>query len=325
VRRPRRPADAGQAGARVDDQAGHPGGQGDADVEGGDVQSAAQRPGLTQDAKHPGVHSRIGQEATGGEECRERNHHRGDVRGQRDGGVRRVPGLRREEVAYVAGVSTDYYTRLEQGRHPHVSEAVLDAVARALRLDDDERGHLFDLARPGATRPRRHRPERVQRVRPEVHQMLDFLNGVSPAFVANHRQDVLAANRLARALITDWDTLPYRERNFARYVLLDPGARELYLNWHEAVVNVPEFGSWWDSHRVAQCVHGTQRFQHLVVGEITLHHETLVFPADPGQTVCVYTAEPGSASAQSLALLASWSAPESTAAPEPAEADPGAA
>ncbi|MFH9009248.1 helix-turn-helix transcriptional regulator [Streptomyces afghaniensis] len=269
------------------------------------------------------------------------------------GGVRRVPGLRREEVAYVAGVSTDYYTRLEQGRHPHVSEAVLDAVARALRLDDDERGHLFDLARPGATRPRRHRVERVQRVRPEVHQMLDFLNGVSPAFVANHRQDVLAANQLARALITDWDTLPYRERNFARYVLLDPGARELYLNWREvaetvvadlrleagrhpddarlneligeAVVKVPEFGSWWDSHRVAQCVHGRQRFQHPVVGEITLHHETLVLPADPGQTVCVYTAEPGSASAQALALLASWSAPESTAAPEPAEADPGAA
>ncbi|MEU0194902.1 helix-turn-helix transcriptional regulator [Streptomyces afghaniensis] len=219
------------------------------------------------------------------------------------GGFRRVPGLRREEVAYVAGVSTDYYTRLEQGRHPNVSEAVLDAVARALRLDDDERGHLFD--------------------------------------------------QLARALITDWDTLPYRERNFARYVLLDPGARELYLNWHEvaetvvadlrleagrhpddarlneligeAVVKVPEFGSWWDSHRVAQCVHGTQRFQHPVVGEITLHHETLVFPADPGQTVCVYTAEPGSASAQALALLASWSAPENTAAPEPAEADPGAA
>jgi hypothetical protein len=132
-----------------------------------------------------------------------------------------------------------------------------------------------------------------------------------------------------------------------------PGARKLYLNWHEvaetvvadlrleagrhpddarlneligeAVVKVPEFGSWWDSHRVAQCVHGTQRFQHPVVGEITLHHETLVFPADPGHTVCVYTAEPGSASAQALALLASWSAPESTAAPEPAEADPGAA
>ncbi|MFC9682816.1 helix-turn-helix transcriptional regulator [Streptomyces sp. NPDC056948] len=254
------------------------------------------------------------------------------------GGVRRVPGLRREEVAHLAGVSTDYYTRLEQGRHPNVSEAVLDAVARALRLDDDERGHLFDLARPPATRARRRRPERVQRVRPEVHRMLDLFNGVSPAFVVNHRQDVLAANQLARALITDWDARPYRERNFVRYVLLDPAARELYGNWDEvaeivvanlrleagrhpddtrlneligeAVVKVPEFGSWWDSHRVAQCVHGTQHFHHPVVGEFTLHHETLAFPADPGQTMCVYTAEPGSASAQTLALLASWSAPE---------------
>ncbi|MDO0917342.1 helix-turn-helix transcriptional regulator [Streptomyces sp. DT2A-34] len=256
------------------------------------------------------------------------------------GGVRRVPGLRREEVARLAGVSTDYYTRLEQGRHPNVSEAVLDAVARALRLDDDERGHLFDLARPRSTRPRRRRPERVQRVRPEVHRMLDVLNGVSPAFVANHRQDVLAANQLARALITDWDALPYRERNFARYVLLDPAARELYRNWDEvaeivvadlrleagrhpddallneligeAVVKVPEVSVWWDSHRVAQCVHGTQRFHHPVVGEFALHHETLAFPSDPGQTVCVYTAEPGSASAQALALLASWSAPDAT-------------
>ncbi|MFF3658965.1 helix-turn-helix transcriptional regulator [Streptomyces olivochromogenes] len=256
------------------------------------------------------------------------------------GGVRRVPGLRREEVAYLAGVSTDYYIRLEQGRHPNVSETVLDAVARALRLDDDERAHLFDLARTRTARSRSARPERVQRVRPDVHQMLDIFNGVSPAFVANHRQDVLAANQLARALITDWGALPYRERNFARYVLLNPAARTLYRNWDEvaeivvanlrleagrhpddallnellgeAVVKVPEFSTWWDSHRVAQCVHGTQHFHHPVVGEFTLHHETLALPADPDQAICVYTAEPGSASAQALALLASWSAPDAT-------------
>ncbi|MEW2397953.1 helix-turn-helix transcriptional regulator [Streptomyces sp. NPDC046862] len=252
------------------------------------------------------------------------------------GGVRRVPGLRREEVAHRAGVSTDYYTRLEQGRHPNVSEAVLDAVARALRLDDDECAHLLDLARSRTARPRR--PERVQRTRPEVHRMLDVLNGVTPAFVANHRQDVLAANQLARALITDWDAIPYRERNFARYVLLDPAARELYTNWDEvaervvadlrlvtgrhpddarlneligeAIVKVPEVATWWHSHRVALCAHGTQRFHHPVVGELTLHHETLALPSDPHQTVCVYTAEPGSA--QALALLASWSAPDAT-------------
>ncbi|MCX5095836.1 helix-turn-helix transcriptional regulator [Streptomyces sp. NBC_00365] len=256
------------------------------------------------------------------------------------GGVRRVPGLRREEVAYLGGVSTDYYIRLEQGRHPNVSEAVLDSVARALRLDDDERAHLFDLARTRTARSRSARPERVQRVRPDVHQMLDIFNGVSPAFVANHRQDVLAANQLARALITDWGALPYRERNFARYVLLNPAARTLYRNWDEvaeivvanlrleagrhpddallnellgeAVVKVPEFSTWWDSHRVAQCVHGTQHFHHPVVGEFTLHHETLALPADPDQAMCVYTAEPGSASAQALALLASWSAPDAT-------------
>ncbi|ANS63331.1 Helix-turn-helix protein [Streptomyces lincolnensis] len=254
------------------------------------------------------------------------------------GGVRRVPGLRREEVASLAGVSADYYTRLEQGRHPHVSEAVLDAVARALRLDDDERDHLFNLARPRTPRSRRHRrPERVQRARPEVHRMLDVLNGVTAAFVTNHRQDVLAANPLARALITDWDELPYRDRNFARYVLLDPTARELYTNWDEvaervvadlrlvagrhpddarlneligeAIVKVPEFGAWWDSHRVALCAYGTQRFHHPLVGEFALHHETLTLPSDPDQALCVYTAEPGSPSAQTLALLASWSAP----------------
>lgn len=256
------------------------------------------------------------------------------------GGIRRVPGLRREEVAYLAGVSTDYYTRLEQGRHPNVSETVLHAVARSLRLDGDERAHLFDLARTRTARSRSARPERVQRVRPDARQMLDILGGVSPAFIANHRQDVLAANQLARALITDWDTLPHRERNFARYVLLDPAARTLYRNWDEvaqtvvanlrlaagrhpddallneligeAVVKVPEFSAWWDSHRVAQCVPGTQHFHHPVVGDLTLHHEPLSFPADPDQTMCLYTAEPGSPSAQALALLASWSAPDTT-------------
>ncbi|MFD3589475.1 helix-turn-helix transcriptional regulator [Streptomyces sp. NPDC058683] len=264
------------------------------------------------------------------------------------GGVRRVPGLRREEVAHLAGVSTDYYTRLEQGRHPNVSDAVLDAVARALRLDDDERGHLFNLARPRSALTRRRRPPRVQRARPEVHQMLDILNGVAPAFVANHRQDVLAANQLARALITDFDALPHRQRNFARYFLLDPAARELYTNWcevaevvvanmrleagrhpddallneliGEACVKVPEFSSWWANHRVAQCAHSTQRFHHPVVGELTLHHETLTFPADPDQTVRVYTAEPGTASAQALALLASWSAPQTTSGHTPSGA-----
>ena len=208
-------------------------------------------------------------------------------------GARRVPGLRREEVAHLAGVSPDYYARLEQGRHPHVSEAVLEAVARALRLDDTERGYLFELARPKS--PDRRRPPRAPRVRQPVHRMLDVLNDVSPAIVLNHRSDVLGANHLAKALITDFDALPYRDRNLARYVLLHPAARDLYTDWDQVAetfvaslrlaaghhpddrllnelvgelsIKVPEFSTWWAGHRVDQCAHGTQRLDHPEVGE----------------------------------------------------------
>ncbi|MFI7229610.1 helix-turn-helix transcriptional regulator [Nonomuraea angiospora] len=264
------------------------------------------------------------------------------------GGVRRVPGLRREEVAHLAGVSTDYYTRLEQGRHPHVSDAVLTAVARALRLDDVERGYLFELVRPA---PARRRPEPPQRVRPEAHRMLEVLNDVSPALILNHRRDVLAANQLARALIRDFDALPVRERNLARHVLLDPAARDLYIDWDvvaqtfvanlrlaagrrpddpllneligELFVKLPEFNGWWASHRVGQCAHGVQRLRHPVVGELALSHETLAFPADPDQLLCLYTAEPGSPSAEALRLLASWSAPDRPARTSASPPRPG--
>ncbi|WP_017555785.1 helix-turn-helix transcriptional regulator [Nocardiopsis baichengensis] len=249
-----------------------------------------------------------------------------------NGGVRRVPGLRREEVAHLAGVSADYYTRLEQGRHPNVSESVLAAVARALRLDGVERDHLFELARPRAEAARGGGPPDVQRVRPEVHRMLEVLNGVSPAIVVNHRKDVLAANLLARALIADFEALPYRRRNLARFILLDPAAREVYADWEEIaqelvanlrlscgrhpddrllnelvgefMVKVPEFGAWWDDHRVRECAYGPQRLRHPAVGEVALHHETLAFPADQDQTVCLYTAGPGSDSERALRLLA---------------------
>ncbi|MFJ3899813.1 helix-turn-helix transcriptional regulator [Streptomyces sp. NPDC090083] len=257
-----------------------------------------------------------------------------------NGRARRVPGLRREEVARLADVSTDYYTRLEQGRHPNVSESVLDGVARALRLGPVERDYLFHIARPRVTRSSRGhvRPERV---RPEVHQMLEVLGAVSPAFIVNHRLDVLASNYLARALITDFDARPARERNFARFVLFAPAAKSLYDDWEamariivanlrmssgrhpddtrlneligEACVKVPEFNGWWASHQLDHCGYGSQRLHHAVVGELTLHHEALAFSAAPDQTVCLYTAEPGSASAQTLALLASWSAPNAAA------------
>ncbi|MFJ4787517.1 helix-turn-helix transcriptional regulator [Streptomyces sp. NPDC088794] len=249
---------------------------------------------------------------------------------------RRVPGLRREEVARLADVSTDYYTRLEQGRHPRVSEGVLDGVARALRLGPVERDYLFHIARPRVTHPSRERA-RPERVRPEVHQMLEVLGSVSPAFVVNHRLDVLASNHLVRALITDFDALPTRERNFARFVLFSPAAKELYDDWDaiariivanlrlssghhpddtrlneligEACVKVPEFNGWWAGHHLDDCSHGTQLLHHAVVGDLTVHHEALNFSSDPDHTMCLYTAEPGSSSAQTLALLASWSVP----------------
>lgn len=256
-----------------------------------------------------------------------------------NGGARRVPGLRREEVAHLAGVSTDYYARLEQGRHPKVSESVLHAVARALRLGPVERDYLFHIARPrGANSPRGNM--RPQRVRPEAHQMLEVLGSVSPAFIVNHRLDVLASNYLARSLITDFDAMAARERNFARFVLLAPAAKELYGNWAsiaqiivanlrlssgrhpddarlneligEACVKVPEFNAWWASHRLDDCSNGAQLLHHAVVGDLTLHHEALTFATDPDQTLCLYTAEPGSPSAQTLALLASWSAPDAS-------------
>ncbi|MFF7476832.1 helix-turn-helix domain-containing protein [Streptomyces sp. NPDC008092] len=253
------------------------------------------------------------------------------------GGARRVPGLRREEVAHLAGVSTDYYARLEQGRHPHVSETVLEAVARALRLDDTERGYLFELARPKSPSPGQRRPAPLPRVRPAIHQMLDVLNDVSPALVLNHRCDVLAVNHLAKALITDFDALPHRDRNFARFVLLHPAARDLFQDWDrvaeafvaslrlaagrhpddrllnelvgEMSIKVPEFSTWWAGHRVDECAHGTRRLVHPVVGELTLSYEMLALPADPDLSICLYNAEPGSASAETLRMLAGWSAP----------------
>jgi transcriptional regulator with XRE-family HTH domain len=138
-----------------------------------------------------------------------------------------VPGLRREEVARLAGVSVDYYVRLERGRHVNVSENVLDALARALNLNDTERDHLFAVARPARGR---HHPLPPQRVRPSLYQVLESLPSI-PASVVGRRLDVLATNRMGRALIADFDERPHRERNMARYMFLDPGARELYRDW----------------------------------------------------------------------------------------------
>ncbi|MFE4170500.1 helix-turn-helix transcriptional regulator [Streptomyces sp. NPDC056909] len=249
-------------------------------------------------------------------------------------GTRRVPGLRREEVAQLAGVSVDYYVRLERGRTTNVSESVLDAVARALRLDDTERGHLYAVARP--TRARR-RPLPPQRVRPGLYRVLETV-GDAPAMVLGRRMDVLATNRLARALFTDFDALPHRERNMVRYLFLDESARELYIDWEssargavaslhlyagrhpddpllaeligELSLRDQDFRRWWADHDVLRRTHGTKRYHHPVVGDLDLEYEALTPAADPEQTLGLHTAEPGSPSEQALRLLASWTAPQ---------------
>jgi transcriptional regulator with XRE-family HTH domain len=243
---------------------------------------------------------------------------------------RRVAGLRREEVAQLAGVSVDYYTRLEQGRHTSPSNAVLDALARALGLDAAARAHLHDLAGPSTART--ERPV-VQRVRPAVHQLLDSL-GDHPAFVVGRRTDVLASNALARALLSDWNALPARRRNYVRWLLLDPAARALFPDWPvlaaeavgtlrldagrhpddpllgslvgELTIGCPEFARWWSDRRVHERTHGTKHLQHPVVGDVTIHFEALALAGEGDQTLFVYSTEPGSASADNLRLLSSW-------------------
>lgn len=246
-------------------------------------------------------------------------------------GPRRVAGLRREELARLAGVSVDYYTRLEQGRDLNVSEEVLGAVADALLLEADERAHLFDLAQPSRTRRRVSTPPQ-SRVRPGVRILVDSLT--TPAFVLGRRLDILATNAMARALLRDFDAVPLRDRNHARWVFLDPVARERYLDWDlvarenvaslrmqagrypedvelaqligELSVKSDEFATWWAEHEVLRQGHGTKRYHHPVVGELTIAYEALPVPDAVDQVLFVYTAEPGSPSAEALGLLASW-------------------
>ncbi|MGW5157106.1 helix-turn-helix transcriptional regulator [Nonomuraea wenchangensis] len=249
-----------------------------------------------------------------------------------DGRARRVPGLRRDEVARLAGVSTEYYTRLEQGRAGNPSPEVVEALARALELDLAEREHLTDLL----ARPARRAPVSPQRVRPGLHLMLRTLDHV-PAFVVGRRTDILAANRLARTVLTDFDALPVPQRNLARYYLLDPAARERTGDWEriaaetvamlrleagrypgdrrladlvgELTLRCPEFSTWWNDHRVLRRTHGSKRYHHPLVGDLRFSYESLQPPGDPDQTLCVYNVEPGSSTEESLRLLADWTAP----------------
>jgi transcriptional regulator with XRE-family HTH domain len=246
---------------------------------------------------------------------------------------RRVPGLRREELAQLAGVSVAYYTRLEQGNGRNVSGEVLDAIARALRLTDAEHSHLTHLAKP--KQHKKKRPARPQHARPALHHLMDAMDGV-PAYVVGRRSDILAWNRMAAALFGDWAALAPEERNWARICFLHPQARELFVDWEqkasdmvsflrmdagcfpndpllsalvgELSVKSEEFRSLWARHDVREKGHGVKRLHHPLVGELTLSYETLRLPDDHDQSLVTYHAEPGSASAQGLRLLASWGA-----------------
>jgi transcriptional regulator with XRE-family HTH domain len=249
------------------------------------------------------------------------------------GGRRRVSGLRREEVALQAGISVEYYTRLERGDASGVSESVLEGLSRALQLDEAERTHLFDLVRTAnaAGVTRRRTPQ--ARVRPSVQRILDAMTDV-PAFVLNARLDVLAANRLGDAFYSDLFADPVRPVNSARFVFLNPSATEFFLDWStiandtvgilraeagrdaydrrlsdligELSTRSDEFRVRWAAHDVRLHRTGAKRIHHPLVGDLTLDFDSLELPGDPGQTLLVYTAEPDSPSRQALNLLASW-------------------
>jgi transcriptional regulator with XRE-family HTH domain len=250
------------------------------------------------------------------------------------GGKRRVPGLRREEVAVLAGVSTDWYTRLEKGHINGVSADVLDAVARALQLDEAERAHLFNLAR--AAKPDRTPRRRGQsRIRPSMQRILDSMV-TTPAFVRNGRLDLLAINALGRALFSPAFADPVRPANLARFNFLDPAARDFYPDWNnsanttvallrteagrdphnkdladligELATRSDAFRVRWAAHDVRLHRSGVKYFRHPVVGVVELSFEALDLPADPGLMLTAYTAEPGSPSEDALRLLASWAA-----------------
>jgi transcriptional regulator with XRE-family HTH domain len=247
------------------------------------------------------------------------------------GRSRRVPGLRREELAGLAGVSVDYYTRLEQGRDISVSKDVLLAVAAALRLRDDERDYLLELAQPTrVTRRARAMVGPNEQVRQSVASIVELLP--VPAFVVGRRLDVLASNRLARLLLCDFEALQPEQRNHARWVFLDPVARGRYLDWAaiardnvaslrmqagrypddarlaalvgELSVKSPDFARWWPEHEVLRRRHGTKRYLHPDIGELTIAYEALTISDAADQILYAYTAEAGSTSEQALRRLA---------------------
>lgn len=248
-------------------------------------------------------------------------------------GTRRVPGLRREEVALLAAISTDYYTRIEQGRI-QVSEPVLDAIAHVLQLGEDERGYMRELAGRDTTRRRRRS---TQKVEPPLRRLLDDLT-TTPAVVLGRRMDVLAWNAMAAALVIDFATIRPKRRNLAWLAFAEPSVRALYPQWEnvgymcvaqlrreaardpddpelaalvgELSVRDEDFRRWWGAHHVETRGIGTKLYRHPVAGDLTLDWDTLTCATDPDQQLVAWTAEPGSPSYDGLRILASWAAGE---------------
>ncbi|MDI9892438.1 helix-turn-helix domain-containing protein [Microbacterium sp. IEGM 1404] len=254
---------------------------------------------------------------------------------------RRVPGLRRAEVAMLADVSVEYYAKLERGQIAGASAAVLESLSRALLLDETERMHLLDLARaadgiPTSGRPRRRSSATVS-ARPGLQRTLDAITG-GPAFVRDRHQNLVATNALGAAFYSPVIGAGGRAPNLARFQFLDPAARDFYPDWElfaqmcvgimrveagrdphdrtmqdlvgELTTRSETFARLWSAHDVRTHGTGTKRFHHPVVGELTLAYEELAVTAEDGMALLVYTAEPGSPSAERLQMLASWSLSE---------------
>lgn len=262
------------------------------------------------------------------------------------GGTRRVKGLRREELALIAGMSVDYYIRLERGNLTGVSESVLGSLSRALRLDDAEHAHLFDLARvQNASATTRRKPP-TSKVRPTVQRMLDGM--IMPAWVRNGRSDFLAGNALARALYSPLFLDPAGTPNTARFAFLDPRGQEFWRDWDvvasdmvavlraeaarqpydkgltdligELSTRSEEFRQRWAAHGVMRHLNGEKRVHHPEVGDIDLTYETMELTTDTGLTLIAYGTEPGSPSEERLQLLANLVATTAAAVPEPEDA-----
>ncbi|WP_328320145.1 helix-turn-helix transcriptional regulator [Kribbella sp. NBC_00382] len=247
-------------------------------------------------------------------------------------GPRRVAGLRREEVAVLAAISTDYYSRLEQGRI-QASPPVLESLARVLRLDDDQRVYMYELAAKDDYRPPRRRPH--PKVQPQLQRMLDNM-ALTPAFVIGPRTEIVAWNALGAAMITDFGKIPDQQRYYIRLLITDPAMRELYADWEgvtrlaiaqlrmhnadnpgdaklaelvgELSIQDTQFRRWWAAQEVATRDTGTKHLRHPVVGDLHLDWNAVTWAADPDLQIIVWTAEPGTASHDGLRLLASWAA-----------------